>query len=168
MPVFPATRQLDAIDLRIQSRFVPNADFGRSDVSLYQPSLRLRLTSPLNDRAVVRLVVQGGSRQYDFDGAIGLLAPGFSTRESADEFYATAMSFQGALLLHEGRLLFSAAERWSLLASADGKFAWGVGAFADSGTGSGSVAVACRIPRRVRVAIGVSVGSSLDSSGAQP
>lgn len=167
MPAFPQVHYRDMIDLRVQSRFVPASDLGGAEVDLYRPDLRLRVTTPVSQRAVLQAIVQGGPSIYDFSGAGDFLGLGDAAGDPVDDLYRAGVSLQGAYLITDDGDLFTAGERWSLLGAVAGRFRWESGAFEDSGTGDGSIGVGYQLPGRLRVAAGLSIGSTLDGGGAR-
>jgi len=164
-PIFPTGYRIgDAFRIRLQTRFLPAANFDGFDVDLYEPSLRIQATLPLSRRVVLQLTGRFGAAIYDVDGVSDFTGTGASTYPF-DDFLGSSLALQGAALLNDGGHLFVENERWSILANAFGRSDWEIGSFAAGLQGGGSVAIGYEIEDCVRIALGVSVESSDDGGG---
>lgn len=151
------------VRFKLANRFIGNADFGNFDADSYQPEGRLRITVPLSKNAGIRLMGSGRALIYDFDNDSDL---GLGTGGQFDNLYSWSLRLQGAYLLQPRWKLFSADERWSVLAEGATSWRWEDGLdMSDGFTGGGSLAVGYRLGERFEVAAGASVGSKLLGSG---
>jgi hypothetical protein len=166
-PAFPGSRVRDAFRIRMESNFLPAAGFDHFDADLYQPSVRLRITAPLSERAVLRLTGRFQASLYGFDGTTDFLGTGPSSGDPFDDFFRGSLALQGGFRLNRNRGLFVEDEKWSLLGVAFGRSRWEQGAFADALTGGGALALGYEIEDLIRLALGVRVESRLDRSGAK-
>jgi hypothetical protein len=164
-PVFPGLLVRDAVRVWLESRFVPSAglDADEAEISLYKPTVRMRLRAPIGRRASSQLTASFSTSRYDVDGESTLFAD-CATCRPPDEFYAASLGGQAALLLNpNGHLLFER-ERWALLGGAFGRARWESGAFDESLTAGGAFGIGYQLPRRLRVAVGMRVETALDGS----
>ena len=160
-PLFPQVRYRDAIRLRLESHFVPSSGLGAADVTLYEPSARLRVTLPVSKKAVLQLTGRWQSSRYEFDGATDLFGLGPTQVDPVADFHALAITLQGAVQLDKLPSLFVEDERWSLLASGSAAWQWEDGNFSDGLIGRGALAFGYEIDR-FRLAVGFTLGSRLD------
>ncbi len=164
LPAFPG---LEALRLRFEGDFVPAGGLeDGADVSVYRPDLRLRVAVPIGDRAGIQLVTRFGSAHYEFDGATDFFGTGLRSDDPFDPLFDAGIELQGSLLLNPGGSWLFEEERWSLLAALQGRARWESGAFSDGLTGGGGIALGYEIPRRLQLALGMSVGTRLAQSGA--
>ena len=162
-PVPPVVLMREAVRVRLESEFIPEAglDADDSDVSLIKPGVRGRIRVPIGRRASSQLRGAFSSSRYDVDGAPGLFADCPSC-PVPDEFYSASLAAEAALLLNPGGHLLFEGERWGLLGGGFGRARWEPGAFDDSLTGGGEVGIGYELPDRLRAAIGVRVETALD------
>jgi hypothetical protein len=164
-PAFPGYRVRDAFRIRLRSEFRPSAGFDDFDLDLYQPSIRLRVTAPLSQRAVLQFTGRFLSSLYEFDGVTDFFDRGPASGDVFDDFFRADLSLQAGFRINESGGLLVEGERWSLLAELSGGSRWEEGAFAEALTGGGAVALGYEIEDLLRVAAGVGVENCLDRSG---
>jgi len=161
-PIFPGLPS-GALRLWLDSRFQPDADAGDTEVSLIDPGAKLRLRAPLGRRMGLQLTAGFRTSRYDVEDESALFdSCAAASCPAPDEFYATSIALQSAVQLNDtGHLLWDG-ERWALLVEGIGRARWEPGAFEESLTGGGGLALGYELPRRLRVALGAHVESSLD------
>ncbi len=160
-PIFPGLPS-GALRLWLDSRFEPAADAEDAEVSLVEPGAKLRLRAPLGRRVGLQLTAAFRTSRYDVDDESALFEDCSGTCPAPDEFYATSLAAQTAVQLNDAGYLLWDGERWALLVEGIGRARWEPGAFENSLTGGGGLALGYQLPRRLRVAFGVHIESSLD------
>lgn len=160
-PVFPGVPSR-AVRLWLDSRFQPAADVGDTEVSLIEPGATLRVQAPLGRRVGFQLITSFRNSRYDVEDESTLFDACDGTCPSPDEFYASWVVAQAAVLLNDGRYLLRDGERWALLVEALGRARWEPGAFENSLTGGGGLALGYEIPHHLRITLGAQVETSLD------
>jgi hypothetical protein len=160
-PIFPEVRYRDAVRLRLQTHFVPGADFGTYKADLYQPSLRARFTFPVSDRSVLQLTARGTLSHYNLSGSADPLGLG---RPDLGELGTVSLVLQGAYRINESEYLFVDGEKWSLLANVFARSRWESRAFSDALTYGGSLAMGYQ-SASWRLALGLNLESPLTGSG---
>lgn len=163
-PTFPRVVGSEALRFWLESRFLPSDDVGRADLSLVKPGARMRFRAPLGTRLSVQLTAGYAASLYDVDGAPQLFS-GCPECPDPNDFHATSVGAQAALLLNQDWHLFRDDESWALLAEGFGRARWEPGAFQDSLTGGGALGFGYELPDRLRIALAVRVESRLDGSG---
>jgi hypothetical protein len=164
-PPFPGGPR-DAVRLHFQSLFIPGAEIGPGDTSLYRPELRARVTVPVSDRAMLRVSALGGMGRYQFDGPDAFRYGGASLTGDSLDLYQTRLSGEGAWRVNEDGFLLREGESWSLLGGVSAGSDFENGAFDDGITGGARFAVGYELRDLLRIAAGVSVETSLDEGGA--
>ncbi len=160
-PIFPEARYRDAVRLRLETHFVPSANFGTYKANLYQPSLRARFTFPVSDRSVLQLTARGTLSHYDLSGSADPLGLG---RPDLGELGAVSLVLQGAYQLNETAFVFEDGETWSLLANLFARSRWESSAFSDALTYGGAMALGYQ-SAKWRLALGLNLESPLTGSG---
>jgi hypothetical protein len=159
-PTFPRVLGREALRIWLESRFEPDADFGEAELGLAKPGARGRLRMPVSSRASVQLSGGFAANLYDADGKSQLFA-GCPECPAPDEFYASSLGLQAALLLNDDWHLIGE-DAFALLGEAFGRARWEPGAFDDSLTGGGALGLGYELPDKLRIAVGVRVESALD------
>jgi hypothetical protein len=164
-PPFPGRRHRDALRLNLDSRFLPGADLGPGHTTLYRPELRGRVTLPVSDRAVLRVSGRVRISRYEFSGDPFRFG-GVSLTGDSLNLYETRLAVQGAYRLNaEHRSLLHEGEVWSLLGSAFAASEFESGSFDDGLSGGGALALGYQLDGTLRVAAGLSLGTSIDGGG---
>jgi hypothetical protein len=164
-PPFPGS-PWDAVRVHFQSLFIPGAELGPGETTLYRPELRARVTAPITDRLVTRVSVLGGMGRYQFDGPDAFQYGGSSLTGDSLDLYQTRLSGEAAWRVNEtGSFWLREGEVWSLLGGVVGASDFESGAFDDGLTGGARFAVGYELPERLRFAAGVSVDTSLAEGG---
>jgi hypothetical protein len=164
-PIFPGLPS-GALRLWLDSRFQPAADVGDTEVSLIEPGAKLRAQAPLGRRVGLQLTANFRTSRYDVEDESALFDACAGTCPAPDEFYATSLAIQTAVQLNDTGYLLRDGERWALLGEGIGRARWEPGAFENSLTGGGGLALGYELPDRLRVALGAHVESSL--AGGKP
>jgi len=165
-PVFPTGYRIgDAFRIRLQTRFLPAANFDDFDVDLYEPSLRVQATLPLSKRVVLQLTGRFGAAIYDVDGTSDFLGTGRPSAYPFDDFLGSSLALQAAGLLNRDGHLFVEGEKWSILANVFGRSEWEIGSFTEGLRGGGTLALGYEIEKLIRIAVGVGLQSSDDGGG---
>jgi hypothetical protein len=160
-PIFPGLPS-GAVRLWLDSRFEPDAEVGDTKVSLIEPGGRLRLRAPLGRRVGLQLSAGYRNSRYDVEDEDALFADCNVTCPAPGVFHSASLTGQAALLLNDAGFLFVDGERWALLLEGIGRARWESGAFEDSLTGGGGIALGYELRRRLRLALGAHLESSLD------
>jgi hypothetical protein len=164
-PAFPGPLRRDAVRVWSRTFFAPAADVGDADVTLIRPELRLRARLPVDDRASLQVTAGFAASHYDVDGSASMFAD-CPTCPVPDDLYAASLGIQGGYLINTTGYLLRSGEQWAVLAAAFGRARWETGAFDDSVTAGGSTGLGYKLPRRLRIALGVRVESSLDGGAS--
>ena len=164
-PPFPGSAW-DSVRLHFQSLFIPVAELGPGETTLYRPELRARVTAPVSERVVARVSALGGMGRYQFDGPDAFQYGGASLTGDSLDLYQTRLIAEAAWRVNEaGSSLLREGEVWSLLGGVVGASDFESGAFDDGLTGGVRLAVGYEVPDRLRFAAGVSVDTSLAEGG---
>jgi hypothetical protein len=160
-PLFPGVDLARGLRVQLRSRFWPNADLDPGHVDRYAPELRVRLTLPMNHRAVARVHGRIGTSRYQWSGP----TPFAAVRDPLD-LHEARLSLDGAYLLNqEGSSWLLEGESWSLLGLLSLQSDWEGDRF-DAGLGGNlGLGFGYRIPDRFRMALGAVLRSDLDEGG---
>ena len=165
-PPFPGLRHRNALRLNLDSRFLPGADLGPGRTTLFRPELRARVTLPVSDRAVLRVSARVRASRYEFSGGDPFRFDGVSLTGDSLSLYETRLAVQGAYRLNrEQSSVLYEGEVWSLLGSAFAASEFESGSFGDGLSGGGTLALGYQLDGTLRVAAGVSLGTSIDGGG---
>jgi hypothetical protein len=160
--VFPGSIR-DAFRLRLTTFVAPSASFDEGgDLTLVRPQLRLRVRAPLGTRATAQLAASFATSFYDLEGDDAPFFEDCAACTVPDELYAATLALELGFLLNESRHVFRAGERWAVLVGGMGRARWESGAFDDSMTGQGSLAIGYELPARLRLALGARVENSIE------
>ena len=158
-------RELVKLGFKTSNRFVGMADFGDYRANSYQPEARVKVTVPVAKNAGIRLMATGRILHYDFSESDADLAIGTRSGGPFDDLWSWNARLQSAVLAKDSWTLFTPSERWSLLMEAFVRASWEKSAqMSDALTGGGSLALGYRLGRKLELAAGVSMRSSLRSS----
>jgi hypothetical protein len=151
-PPFPGEPR-DAVRLHFQSLFIPWADLGPGETTLYRPELRARVTLPVTDRAMLRMTALGGMGRYQFDGPDAFRYGGVSITGDSLDLYQTRLSAEGAWRVNEAdSFLLREGESWALLGGLVGGSDFEAGAFDEGATGGVRLGVGYELPDHLRFA----------------
>jgi hypothetical protein len=164
-PPFPGQPR-DAVRLHFQSLFIPGADLGPGETTLYRPELRARVTLPISERAMLRVSALGGMGRYQFDGPDAFQVGGASVTGDSLDLYQTRVSAEGAWRVNDAdSFLLREGESWALLGGVAGGSDFESGSFDEGMIGSGRLGIGYELEDRLRFAAGVSAETSIDNGG---
>jgi hypothetical protein len=162
----------DAFRIQAETLVVPDASVGSGHVTLVRPELGVRVTSPVNDRMVLRFMTRVGMSRYDFRGDVWgqAVVPPFGVVPNSDllisdqlDLYSARLALEGAYRLSDRTKWFNDREQWGVVAAANAGSRWEDSAFHDGSSAGIAVGVGYEIPDSLRLALGVSVQTPLTS-----
>jgi hypothetical protein len=156
-----AGKVAQAFRLRLATFVAPGADFDGADVTLVRPELQLRARLPLGRRWGLRAHAGFASSRYDVDDG-GAFFRDCATCPFPDDLYSASLGLQAGYALNTTGYWFREGEQWAVLGGGFGRARWETGAFDDSMTGGGSLALGYQLPGRVRVALGARLEQSIE------
>ena len=172
-PPFPGPDIGDAFRFQAETFAAPDASIGSGHVSVVRPELGVRVTWPVSDRLVLRLVSRVAESRYRFRGDVwgATVAHPLGPFPDADQLigdrldlHAARVSFEGAYRLSDNTRWFADTEQWAVLGTANIGSRWEDGAFDTGLAAGGALGLGYEIPKRLRVALGVSLQTPLDQT----
>ncbi len=163
LPPGDLVERLAAASSKIKVRAYTNesfsllADFGPADVNELRSALGLIVTLPVSSEFSLRARAAGQGSFYGYDGHRSELAADLGGGDLVDELYSVDFGLGG---------VYKLSPHWSLLGEGRGKLSWEPGAqIADAAKGAGGVGVGFELDPSFALALGVEVGSSINSGG---
>ena len=176
-PPFPGPDVSDAFRIQAETFAAPDASIGSGHVSVVRPELGLRATWPVSDRLVLRMLTRVAESRYRFRGDVWgstVLFP-FGAGPDADQLigerldlHAARLALEGAYRLSDDTNWFADGEQWAVLGSTNVGSRWEDGAFDSGLAAGGALGLGYEIPKLLRVALGVSLRTSLDKAELDP
>src|SRR5262245_24948338 len=174
-PPFPELAITEAVRMRLETFGAPDASVGSGHVSLVRPQLSARATWFASERILSRIGIQLVESHYDFSGTVwGTIIHPFSGQPIvADrligdlDLHAARVALDGAYRLSDQTHWLAQDERWSLIGSLFGGSRWENSEFDSGLAGGGAVGFGYEIPKRLRIALGVSVGTPIEDASAK-
>jgi len=162
-PPFPGADITGAFRGDVGTLYAPGARAGSAHVSLVRPQLGLRVDGPLTERWVTRIALRTSASRYRFDGD----PKGAPTLLDDLDLYAARISLESSYRLDVAPR-FADDEVWSLLGSISGRSRWEDGDFGSGIGGTAAIGVGYDVPDRLRIGLGLTLGSSLEEGGIEP
>jgi len=171
-PPFPDLPISEAVRLRLTTFIAPNAGVGSGEITLVRPELAARVTWPASDDLVLRLAMRFSESHYDFRGDVwGTRFDALPTlnfdpdRLIGDlDLYALRLALEGAYRLSGSTRWFADDEQWAVVASAYGGSRWEDGDFHSGLDAGAALGIGYEIPKRLRLALGVTLRTPLDKA----
>jgi len=176
-PPFPGPDITDAFRIQAETFAAPDTSIGSGHVSVVRPELGVRATWPASDRLVLRIVTRVAKSRYRFRGDVwgATVALPFGPYPDADQLigdrldlHAARLALEGAYRLSDDTHWLADGEQWAVLGSANIGSRWEDGAFDSGLAAGGALGLGYEIPKLLRVALGVSLRTSLNKAELDP
>jgi len=166
-PPFPGMEITDAFRIQLETFAVPDASLGQGHVTLVRPEVGGSATWPVSERLVLRLSGALANSRYRFRGDPWSPAVESGLGDALD-LYAGRLALEGAWLLEGAGPWIADGEIWSVIGTLYGGSRWEDGAFGPGLGAGGALGVGYEIPGRLRLALGVSLRTSIEEGGLDP
>ncbi len=142
------------------------ADFGPADASEFRSNLGLRAVAPLADSFALRVTAGGHASFFDYSGNRNELELDLGGIDLFERLYGAQFGLGGAYLLPWKPIILGVTPNWSVFAEGRANLNWEDGAsLSDAVKGTGSIGLGFELPRKLDIALGVSVGSRIGEGG---
>ena len=172
-PPFPDLPISEALRIRLGTLIAPDAPVGSGEVTLVRPELNLRATWPARDDLVLRLALRLAESDYTFHGNVWGSSLGAAPGPSVDpdaligdlDLHSVRLALEGAYRLSNSTNWLAEGEQWAVIGSVYGGSRWEDRDFRHGLETGGALGVGYEIPKRLRVALGISLRTPIDNAG---
>ena len=172
-PPFPDLPISEALRIRLGTLIAPDAPVGSGEVTLVRPELNLRATWPARDDLVLRLALRLAESDYTFHGDVWGSSLGAAPGPSVDpdaligdlDLHSVRLALEGAYRLSNSTNWLAEGEQWAVIGSLYGGSRWEDRDFHHGLETGGALGVGYEIPKRLRVALGISLRTPIDNAG---
>ena len=170
-PPFPDLPISDAVRIRIGTLIAPDAPVGRGNVTLVHPELGLRATWPARQDLVLRIALRLAESRYTFHGDVWGPTLGAAPGPTTDpdtliddlDLHSVRIALEGAYRLSDSTNWLAEGEQWAVIGSLYGGSRWEDRDFHRGLETGGALGVGYEIPKRLRVALGISLRTTIDN-----
>ena len=161
----------EAVRIRLQTLYAPEASLGSGDVTLVRSELGVRATTPVNEKMVLRLTMRLAENNDRFHGdAWGSAAQIPQLGVDPDiafgnlDLHSAQLGLEGAYSLARTTHWLAKKEEWAAVGALYAGSRW-EDRLLHSGVGAGgAIGIGYEIPDRLRLAVGVSLRTALGNS----